>query len=125
MARTTAAEVITIMDDDNLDTDLVNACVTGANALVTKVFQSDTSLGDTLLEEIERWISAHMVSCTPAARVSKKEGAGGAFIEYTGKFEKNLGATPYGQTAMGLDFTGKLAALGNQAASFTAIKEFD
>lgn len=122
MARTTATEVKEILDTD-LDDSIVEAFIVGANALVTEVL-GETDLGDTLLEEIERWLTAHMIAST-RKRMAAEEGAGGAYIKYTGKFDKNLASTPYGQQALVLDATGNMAKLGTKAARLIAVTSFD
>lgn len=124
MARVTADEVKEILDNTSLTDPIIEAYITGANALVNKTFETGTSPGTDLLKEIERWLTAHMISCT-RERMAKKEGAGGAYIEYTGQYGENLSSTSYGQMVLTLDSTGQMAALAGKKASITAIKSFD
>lgn len=124
MARVTVGEVKEILDDCNLTDPVIEAFIKGANVLVTKAFEDDTTLGEDLKKEIERWMTAHMIAST-VERMAKKEGAGGASIEYTGQFGENLSSTPYGQTVLILDTTGLMSSLGGKTASITAIKSFD
>ena len=124
MARTTAAEVKQILDDSSLTDTEVDAFITGANALVTEVLGDDTTITDILKEEIERWLTAHMISTT-RERMAAEEGAGGAKIKYTGQYGENLSSSPYGQMVITLDATGKMAALGGKSASVTAITSFE
>ena len=121
MARVTATEVKQILDDSELDDTIVDAFIKGANALVNQSLGTGTS---DLLTEIERWIAAHLIAST-RERQAKKEGAGGASIEYTGVYGSNLALTSYGQMALTLDTTGVLASLGGKSAKITAIKSFD
>lgn len=107
--RVTPAEVLVIMDNVTLDEAIVNSYIIGANAMVTDIFGT-SSLVETTLKEIERWVSAHLIAVT-RERMAKKEGAGGAFIEYAGSFGEGLQSTTFGQTAIALDYTGTLAAL--------------
>jgi hypothetical protein len=65
-----------------------------------------------------------MIACT-RERTALKEAAGGASITYTGKYDKNLSSTPYGQMVMTLDTTGAMSALGGKQASITAIQSFE
>lgn len=124
MARTTAAEVKQILDTDLSDA-IVDAYIVGANAMVTDALSS-SGLSDTLLEEIERWLSAHMIAST-RERMAEKEGAGGASITYTGKYGEQLASTPYGQQVLILDTTGTMASLGKKKAVLAAVEhtEFD
>lgn len=126
MARTTAAEVRQIMD--NLTTDAMNSTdiesyILGANALVTKILGSDTSIGSVLKEDIERWFTAHMIACT-RHRTTTEEKVGDASIKFTGQFKENLSSTPYGQMVLQLDITGKMANIGKKGASMYAVISF-
>lgn len=124
MARTTAAEVKEIMDGCSVSDVIVTSLITAASDLVTQVFSGDTSITDTLLEEIERWLTAHMIASS-LYRSTKTEGVGDASVSYTGNFGEGLKSTPYGQMVLTLDFTGKLAKVGKQVASIYAITSFD
>ena len=124
MARTTAAEVKAIMDNCTVDDTVVDVFIISANALVTRTLGSDTTIGSTLLEEIERWFTAHMLAST-LCRMGTDEKLGEASIKYTGVFKEKLSSTPYGQVVMQLDFTGKMGNVGKKGASITAIKSFD
>lgn len=124
MARTTATEVKQIIDTSLLDA-VVDAYIIAANALVTEVLGSDTSISDTLKEEIERWLTAHLISAT-RERQATMEGAGGAKIIYEGKTGMGLEATMYGQTVLALDATGKMRAqTTGKSASIAAITSFE
>ncbi len=126
MARTTAVEVRQIMDQNITITDSnIDAFIIGANALVTAVFKNDTTITTTLKEEIERWLAAHMIADTVERMLSKAKG-GPAEVTYTGKWGKGLDSTPYGQTAMNLDPTGKLRALTTgKIVSIFAVTSFN
>ena len=113
MARTTATEVRQIMDQAITITDPnIDAFIAGANALVTKIYENDTQLGNTLKEQIEMWITAHMIASTVERMPAKAKG-GPAEVTYTGKWGYDLTSTSYGQTAMTLDFTGKLRTVSS------------
>jgi hypothetical protein len=119
-ARTTAAEVKDIIDTDLTD-PVIDSYIAGASALVTQVLGTETSLSDEIKEEIERWLTAHMIATTKE-RVAKREGAGGANIEYAGEFGKGLESTSYGQMVLTLDTSGKMSALASRAASIFAVE---
>ena len=123
MARTTATEVKQILDTD-LEDSVVDAYIIAANALVTEVIGSNTSLSDTLKEEIERWLTAHLMASTRVQQLKSGE-AGGAKAVYQGVTAKGLESTFYGQQVMVLDASGSFAALGGKSATITAITSFD
>ena len=119
--RVTEAEVKSIMDEVTV-TDLdIATYIIGANALVNSVLGTGTT---DILKEIERWLTAHLMACT-RERMAKKEGAGGAVIEYTGEGGQGLSSTSYGQVVKMLDTTGAMAALDKKKVSIYAIKSFD
>ena len=124
MARTTSAEVLQIMDGCTLSSTIIDAYILAANALLDKVFYGDSTLGTVVLEEVERWLTAHMIAST-TWRTSKSESVGQVSVTYTGDFKENLSSTPYGQMVLTLDFTGKMGNLGKRKASIFAITSFD
>ena len=111
------------MDNCTLDDSIIDAFILSANALVTEVLGDDAYIGDVLLNEVERWFAAHMIACT-RHRSTTKEKVGDASVEYTGKFGQKLLSTPYGQTVLQLDFTGKMGKIGTKAISVKAITSF-
>ena len=124
MARTTATEVKEIMDNCTLDDTIVDAYITPANVVVTKVFDGDANIGATLKEEIEKWLAAHMIAST-RWRTTTDEKIGEASVRYTGKFGMGLDLTPYGQMVKTLDITGKISRLGKSRAYIYAATSFD
>lgn len=124
--RVTPAEVRIIMRDvteaDYPDAT-VEAYITGANATINENLSGE-GLSDTILKEIERWLSAHLMAIS-RVRTTKKEKAGTAEIGYIDQYGTGLELSEYGQTVKGLDSTGILASLGGHAASVFAIPEFD
>jgi len=123
MARTTATEVKQIIDTDLSDT-IVDAFIAGATELVTEVLGSDTTITDTLKEEIERWLTAHMLASTRVQQLASGK-AGPAAAVYQGKTGMKLESTMYGQTVMTLDSTGKFAALGGKSAMIYAVPSWN
>jgi len=121
MGRVTATEVKEILDNSSLTDTIVDAYILGANALVNSALGTGESA---LLTEIERWLAAHMIASS-RERMAQKEGAGGAYIEYTGKSGEELSSTPYGQMVLTLDTTGAMASLGLKKASIKAVESFD
>ena len=122
MARTTATEVKEIMGI-TLDDAIVDSYIVGANLLVTQVL-TGSGFSDELLAEIERWLAAHMIATT-RERVSKEEGAGGAFIKYAGEFGYGLSSTQYGQMVKVLDTSGGFSSLDKKKASLKVVTSFN
>lgn len=103
-----------------IDTDLEDS---GIQSYIdsAEIFLQDAYTGvaitDDLYNEVKRWLTAHLIALT-RERVSVKEEAGGAKIEYGGAFGEGLMATPYGQTAVGLDSTGRLGELAGKGGIY-------
>jgi len=122
--RTTAAEVKEIMENCTTSDAIVGSLIIAASAVVDQVYSTDTEIGSTLLAEIERWLTAHMLASS-LNRTGSNEKVGDASITYTGKWGLGLDSTPYGQMVKQLDTTGKIAKMGKAAASMYAVKNFD
>ena len=122
MARTTATLVKQIIETD-LEDPVVEGYITAASTLVDEVL-AGASLSETLLTEIERWLTAHLIAST-RERIAKSEEAGGAKIVYAGEWGQGLYSTSFGQTAIAMDTSGELAAMsgGAKRASLRAIKQ--
>lgn len=107
--RVTEAQVLAIMPGDTELTALTIApYITSANVFVTDAL--DGKLSETVLIEIEKWLSAHMATVV-RERLSKEAGAGGAYIKYAGAWGEELSSTQYGQMVMMLDTTNTLRNL--------------
>jgi hypothetical protein len=122
-ARVTAAEVKAIMDGCTTADAVVTTMIGAATELIDEVFLNDTDVNTTLLKEIERWFTAHMIAST-VFRTTSEEKVGDAEVKYTGKWGSKLESTPYGQMVITLDFTGKMAKMGKMGASITAVPNF-
>jgi hypothetical protein len=121
MARVEDAEVKEIVPTTIED---ISAFIISANIMVTDVL-GDSGLSDDRLKEIERWLAAHFVAM--------KDGGARAVEEEVGRSRRRMGEatrqilgqglklTRFGQQAMILDTTGKLAELGKASARFTVI----
>ena len=107
--RTNVTDVKNILDNTTLSDPIITGYIDSANVFVTEYLEP-TTLSAIMLEEIEKWLSAHLISFT-RERMAASEEAGGAKIKYIGVFGKGLDSTPYGQTAIMLDDTGTLLEL--------------
>lgn len=122
--RVLAEEVLEIMDGCSVSTSIVDSLIVAANAVVNKVFENDTETSSTLLKEIEKWYTAHMLASS-LSRTTQEEKLGDASVIYTGKYGMMLDSTPYGQMVKTLDITGKMANTGKSGATIRAIPNFD
>jgi hypothetical protein len=118
--RVTATEVKEIMDSCTVTDSIVGTFIKGANEVVNTVLGTST----TEYKEIERWLTAHMIAST-LHRTTSEEKLGDASVVYTGKWGEKLSSTPYGQMVLLLDTSGKMATMGKQTATITAIESFD
>ena len=113
MARVTAAEVQKIIDVSSEITDL-DPFIDSANRLVTAVLGdvSTSVLSDDQKTDVELWLAAHFITIWDNRRSSEKAGSVGESYQY--KLGLGLKSSMYGQQAMMLDTTGKLAALDRE-----------
>ena len=128
--RVTSVEVkqilVTVLTGTQLD-----PFIAVANLIVTEKLGT-SGLGDALLKEVERWLSAHFIYISNPSYSSTAKNARGAIIsekigdtaiEYSDISKiKNTGlgllsSTVYGQQAITIDLTGTLANLGKKRAS--------
>jgi len=122
MTRVTADEVKVVIETELTD-PIIEAYISSANVMVTNIMSGSNASSD-LLKEIERWLTAHMIAVSKE-RVASKEGAGGAYIEYSGEFAAGLASTSYGQMVKSLDSTGRFANAGSKRVVFRAIAQND
>lgn len=117
--RTTGDKVKEIMET-TLQEFEIEPYIVSANALVENAL-TGKGLPNILLAEIERWLTAHMIAMT-RDRVTKREEAGTAKVEYAGEWKMSFDATSYGQMAMSLDISGTLRNLmSKKIASIKAV----
>jgi len=121
MARVTATEVKVIITTALLD-PAIESYIEIANSMVTDTVTC--GLAASVLKEIERWLTAHLISITQE-RVGIKERLGEAEITYAGKFGEGLKGTSYGQMVLQLDTCGSFAKLGTKTITITAITSFE
>ena len=121
MARTTPAEVKVI-----ITTSLIDAAIESYISIASSMVTNTVTCGaaEAVLKEIERWLTAHLISITKE-RAGIKERLGEAEITYSGKFGEGLKSTSYGQMVLQLDTCGSFAKLGMKTISITAITSFE
>lgn len=111
MARTTDTAVFEIIETTLTDIDTF---ITTANLFVTNVL-GDAGLSDALLEEIERYLTAHFLSVKDQRVKSEKIDV--LSFTYQGDTGMGLKATHYGQTAILLDSSGTLEDIAENGVS--------
>lgn len=122
MARTTKDAVKQIINT-SLGDSVIEALIDSANLMVTNVLGS-SELGSSTLTEIERWLTAHLISIS-WERQATDEKLGEASIKYAGVFGEGLKSTTYGQMVLMLDTSGLMANVGKRSARIRAIESFD
>lgn len=123
MARVSSAEVKELI----ATTETITAQINAANVLVTEVLGGDTTMTTDHLKEIERWVAAHFVACS-IDRQGLEEDIGKTKIKYVGFADRDargINLTSFGQQAMMLDTTGRLANLGKRKARMDTIRAID
>jgi hypothetical protein len=121
----TASDVRLIMNVSitTLTDVMIAPFLAAAGTMIDEVF-ADVSVDDTLLEEIEKWFTAHMIAST-IYRTAVEEKLGDASVKYNSTKGEGLASTPYGQMVMILDINGLMGKLGKQSATIHAVEEFD
>ena len=113
--RVSSADVKEIIDTELANVDIfINTA-----AEIIDTYLSDAGLADTLLAKIELFLAAHLVTLREQQVSSEKYG--NASVTYQGKTGMFLSSSHFGQTAIGLDVTGKLASVGKGVSTFEVI----
>lgn len=116
--RTTAEKVKEIMATRLTEAQILPFLIT-ANAMVTARLAA-SGLPDATLEEIEKYLAAHLASVKSKFAITERIGEASITTGYKGGL--GLDATPYGEVAKMLDTTGILAtALSARTAKIEAI----
>lgn len=116
--RTTEADVLELMDTD-LTSSQITPFLTTANAIVTDKL-AGTTLSTTILEEIEKYLAAHIASVR--SKFAIEEQIGDLAKVKTGyKGGEGLQATPYGEMVLMLDTTGTMKSSYGRIVSIAAI----
>lgn len=122
--RTTKEEVKKIIDvSTETSDDSIDSMIATANLIVNSNLV-DEGLSDTILTEIEKYLTCHLLSMTLERQPERIE-IGGDTSEQYPKLGKGLEMTTYGQMVITLDTTGKLKNLGLKKAVITAVESFD
>jgi hypothetical protein len=122
MARTTATDVKDVIDT-NLSDSVVESFITTANIYVTDKLGGEGLSAD-LLEQIEKWFTAHLIAMSRQKEVTREE-VDNAQVEYAGKFGQNLQATRYGQVVITLDTTGIMVGSKGEAGFWAIETDYD
>jgi hypothetical protein len=93
------------IDSATVIVDRVATCASNRNKTLT----------DGELELIERWLSAHLYAQMDMLYQSRS--TGGASGSFQGQTGMSLDSTRYGQTAVNIDYSGCLSAIGKRQAT--------
>lgn len=122
MARTTDTEVKKIISLNKV-TD-TTPFIDTANLLVTKHL-GNSGLSDDELTQIEKYLTAHLLTLHNDERQLKTQKLGDATDTYAGNFGKGLEFSQYGQMVLMLDSTGTMQGLGGKKVSLSVINVND
>lgn len=103
---TTVEAVQQIIDYDQEFIPDINPFLDTAVALADSVI--GTALADTMMEQVQKYLAAHFIGITDPRLQSAQVKS--LLESYQTKLSLGLGVTHFGQVAMTLDTTGKLAA---------------
>ena len=120
-ARTTSTEVQAIMAD-TVASGTIDVFIGTATLMVDTILGS-SSLSDDTLEQIECFLTAHLLYST-LVRQTQNKSVGDASETYA-KLGEGLKSTTYGMIAAQLDTTGALINTGKSACIIEAIPSFD
>lgn len=112
MSRCTGDEVKAIINTSLTATE-VEPFITSANMVVTG--KCGSYYTESELTEIEKWLSAHLVSVRDPSRsavIEQNAGGPSQKLQLTAASPKGLETTPYGQQVLFMDYLGKMADLG-------------
>ena len=73
--------------------------------------------GSDALTEIQNLLAAHFIASTRERQATSESIEGGASVTYTGDTGTGLASTTYGQQALAMDCSGRLAKAGSARAS--------
>ena len=119
--RTTFTKVREIYDSQLTD-EAIDKYIGIANGLVSNIPSGE--LTTTILADIERFLTAHLIVMTRERRGVQEE-LGESKVRYSNIFGPGMDATEYGQIVSDLDTTGTLRALGKKRASIVAVTSFE
>lgn len=103
MARVTVSEVREIIDTGLTDAG-VASCITAANVLINSKSEMLEHLDESVLTQIELWLSAHNVSVADP-RVTEERTRETAIKYAQPEAGRGLARSTYGQVALALDTT--------------------
>jgi len=114
--------------DTNLTDPEIESYITIANLMVNSNLSS-SGLSDSVLTEIEKWLTAHLIKSTKERQAQEVEIGDarekyGSFGRY-GSIGEGLATTSYGQMVTLLDTTGTLKNTGKQIVSIKAVPQFE
>ncbi len=118
-ARVTASEVLSVL---GIPDATVGIHIDTANAYVNDHLQNE-GLSDDALRRVELYLAAHFAALTEERGGLTRSSAMEASESYANIYDEGLRATRFGQQAITLDSTGKLASMtrGSLKAQFRVV----
>lgn len=116
----TADDVREIMGGDtNLTDGQIQAMMNSAYYLISPLSgELGDCGGDAAFDTILLYVAAHLITL-PEQQVKSEKIGGEASVSYWGQAGMGLNGSKYGQMALAMDCSGKLASLGLKEASFS------
>jgi hypothetical protein len=123
MSIVTPAMIKLILPETELADTNIQAFITTAERFL-EASSVSASVDINTVEELTKWLTAHYITAT-VERLAISEKAGPTEQKFANVYSKNLSSTPYGQTAITLDYSGILNQLsqGKRNIVFFAIPE--
>lgn len=122
MARTDISTVKSVMQTALGDSEITNL-ITIANRIVTRQLGGE-GLTDALLKDIETYLTAHLIAIGKE-RQPKEEKVGDIMLKYVENPKGFLESTTYGQAALFMDTSDKLAGGQRKTVRLRAIKQIN
>ena len=109
-ARITAAEVKEIIPTKISDAVLTSNMIDTAHVMVEDILVPDAGLTEVVLKKIELYLAAHFVALTDEGGGLTRSKLGDSDESFANIYEAGFKGTRFGQTALGLDTSGRLNA---------------
>lgn len=109
-ARVKASEVKEVVATSLTDQIISSNMIVTANAVVNDILETDAGLSVEVLKSVELYLAAHFVALTEEGGALTRDKMGDADQSYANIYESGFKGTRFGQTALSLDSSGKLAA---------------
>lgn len=107
--------------DTNIADASITAYITTAGMIIDMAYEGD-AIADDYRDEMQKWLTAHLIASTQSYPVTKEEADGVAVTYQAMQTGKGLEMTAYGQHVLMMDIKGKLSGIMGKKASMRTIK---